>query len=238
MRILTSFSLWFLLIGISWAGVLFDDFKAPRLAEDIWWVKTTGKAKAEIRDGTLVLSSFDVPDSIFLFYREPIGKGEPITVEVRIDVNTNPNDGWLGFFQDFPGKSHNNSIINAMKNVGTMFFVEGGGKSVQPRGEDGKRAALLPLDEGFHIFKIEVTKNEYRMFMDGKEVLSGNRNDEGYIKRVFYITPDGFDNFYGNATYTVDWVKLSGPGLPDRTVGADVSPRPALAVTWGEIKTR
>ena len=166
----------------------------------------------------------------------PQGKGEPITAEVRIDLNTNPDDGWLGFFQDFPGESHNNSIINVMKNVGTMFFVRGGGRSVQPRGEDGKRAADVPIEKGFHTFKIDVTKKGYTMFIDDKEVLSGNRNDGGYRRRVFYITPDGFDNFYGNATYTVEWIKLSGPGIPNRTV--DVTPNGMLPIIWGQIKTK
>ena len=221
----------------AFAGELFDDFVLNQPAEDVWWVKTTGKATAEIKSGELTLSSFDVRDSIFLFYKEPIPSGEPITMEVRINLKTNRDDGWLGFFRDFPGDSHVNTLINPLKDNATMFFVRGGGGAVQPRGEDGQNAGDLPVKaDEFHTFKIEVTDKEYRMIIDEKEVLRGKRNDASYIKRIFYITPDGFDSHYGPAIYIVDWVRLSGTTIPQRTIGAGVDMLDKLPVTWGRMK--
>jgi len=218
----------------SFAGELFDDFILNELDGDAWWVKTTGEAVAEVKNGELILSSFDVGDSIFLFYKEPIPPGEPITMEVRINLKANVNDGWFGFLRDFPGDSHVNTLINTLKDA-TMFFVPGGGGTVQPRGEDALREADLGIKaDEFHIFKIEVTDNEYRMEIDGKEVHKGKRNDAQYTNRVFYITPDGFDSHYGQASYVVDWIRLSGPTIPQRTIGVDASGK--LPVTWGMVK--
>jgi hypothetical protein len=116
-----------------------------------------------------------------------------------------------------------------------MFFVRGGGGMVQPRGEDGLRQGDLgvKVDE-FHIFKIEVTGKEYRMEIDGDEVHEGKRNDGQYTNRVFYITPDGFDSHYGQASYVVDWIRLSGPTIPQRTI--EVNALNKLPVTWGRMK--
>lgn len=218
----------------SFAGELFDDFVLDELDGDAWWVKTTGEAVAEVKNGELILSSFDVGDSIFLFYKEPIPPGEPITMEVRMNLKTNPDDGWFGFLRDFPGDSHVNTLINTLKDA-TMFFVYGGGGATQPRGEDALREAdvYIKADE-FHTFKIEVTDKEYRMEIDGDEVHEGKRNDAQYTNRVFYITPDGFDSHYGQASYVVDWIRLSGPTIPQRTIG--VGGLGKLSTTWGRMK--
>lgn len=227
-------SAWVTLCAPSFAGELFDDFLLDELDGDAWWVKTTGKAVAEVKNGQLILSSFDVEDSIFLFYKEPIPPGEPITMEVRINLKANPNDGWFGFLRDFPGDSHVNTIINTLKDA-TMFFVPGGGGTAQPRGEDGQRAGDLRIKaDEFHTFKIEVTDKDYHMEIDEKEEHKGSREDAQYTNRVFYITPDGFDSHYGQASYIVDWIRLSGPTIPQRTIGVDASDR--LPITWGRIR--
>lgn len=224
----------FHMASLAFGGELFDDFKLDKLAEDVWWIKKTGKATAEIKNGELILSSFAVADSIYLFYKEEIGRGELITAEVRINLKLNQDDGWLGFMRDFPGDSHLNTLINPLKDA-TMFFVRGGGGIVQPRGEDGQSAGDLSIKAGeFHIFKIEVTDKEYRMSIDGKEVHNGKRNDVQYTKRVFYITPDGFDSHYGQATYVVDWIRLNGPKIPQRILSFDASEK--LPIAWGRIK--
>ena len=218
----------------SFAGELFDDFTRDELAEDVWWIKTTGKAVTEVKSGELILSSTGVGDSIYLFYREPIPPGEPITVEVRINLMGNPDDGWWGFLRDFTGDSHVNTIINDMKDA-TMFFVSGGGGSAMPRGEDGNRAGDVRIDaEEFHIMKIEVTDKKYFMEIDGEEVHDGDRTDGTYTNRVFYITPDGFDSHYGPASYVVDWIRLIGPTIPDRHIA--VEPLSKLPIAWGRIK--
>jgi hypothetical protein len=151
-----------------------------------------------------------------------------------MNLKVNPDDGWFGFLRDFPGDSHVNTLVNTLKDA-TMFFVAGGGGTAQPRGEDGVREAdaRLKADE-FHIFKIEVTGNKYRMEVDGDEVHEGKRNDDQYTNRVFYITPDGFDSHYGKASYVIDWIRLSGPTIPERNIGVDASDK--LPITWGRMK--
>ena len=219
---------------LSSAGELFDDFILNEIDEDAWWVKTTGNATAEIKNGELILTSPDTADSIFLLYSETLAPKDPITVEIRMNLKTNIDDGWFGFLQGFPGDSHVNTLINPLKDA-TMFFAYGGGKQVQPRGEDGVKGgdASIKADE-FHTFKIEVTADEYRMEIDEEEVHSGPRTDAKYIDRVFYISPDGFDSHYGDATYVVDWIRLTGPEIPQRIIAVEASGK--LPIAWGKAK--
>jgi len=218
----------------SFGGELYDDFVLAELSEDVWWAKTTGNATAEVKNGELILFSPNTEDSIFLLYNEEIPPGESITMEARINLKTNLDDTWFGFLQDFPGDSHANNLINPLKDA-TMFFVSGGGSRIQPRGEDGTTGGdvTVKADE-FHIFKIEVTDGEYRMEIDGDKVHSGARTDGKYTNRVIYITPDGFDSHYGDASYIVDWIRLSGPTIPQCVIAVEASGK--LPIVWGKVK--
>ncbi len=214
------------------AGEIFDDFDGDHLNENIWWAKTTGAGNASIEDGQLVLTTTGADeglDSVFLLYRDPIPPGASIKAEIRMNLHGSRFDGWFGFLRDFPGNSHNNRLINSLKDA-TMFFVNQGGESVQPRGEDGQQEADVQLPEGeFHTYLLEVTTDEYRLSIDGERVHSGARTDSQYQNRVFYVTPDGFDNTYWATIYTVDWIRLSGPSIPNR-------PTAVTPMSWGEVK--
>jgi len=234
-KLLIIMSAWIAVFcAYSFAGELFDDFLTDEVDEDAWWVKTTGNATAEIKNGELILSSHDVPGSIYLLYKEAIPPGEPITVEIRMNLQANPNDGWFGFLKDFPGDSHVNTVINDLKDA-TMFFVSGGGGQVQPRGEGGARGGNVNIKvEEFHIFKIEITDTKYRIEVDDKEVLDGSRDDGIYTNRAIYIAPDGFDSHYENASFVVDWIRLSGPTIPQRLIAVDALWK--LPIVWGKVK--
>lgn len=223
-----SFALAWVVSGsaAAWGGELFDDFEGDQLDESIWWAKAWAGGSATLTNGELVLSTQKEEDRIFLLYREAIPPGEAITAELRINVQENEHDGWFGFLRDW---QQGDDGLNALKDA-TMFFVNFGSDSVQPRGEDGQREDPVSIEVNqFHTFKIEVTADEYRMSIDDQEVHRGERNDSQYTNRVFYITPDGFACCYGPATYRVDWIRLSGPSIPQYATAV-------AAKSWGEVK--
>lgn len=230
--------------AVSYAGTMFDDFASGKL-EDVWEIRKTDEAKYEIRNGTLILTTEATEGTIYLWYKEAIPPGEPITMEARINPGTGRNvgDGMVGFLnRKEDAKNLNNDTMNGIKKGATYFWVDVSMQEMRIRGEQaGGNVNQVNHnnfgEDKFFIFKIEVTKDKFTMWLDGKEIQSGKRIDANYTERVFHITPDGANDMHGPSTWTVDYVRLTGPTIPDLDYRA-VEPSGKAATTWGSIKGR
>ncbi len=233
----------FLACAVSYAGTLFDDFTSGEL-EDVWEIsKTATKAKYEIKDGMLILTTEDIEGTIYLWYKKAIPPGEPITIEARINPGTGANvgDGMVGFLnRKEEAENLDNSTMNGIKKGATYFWVDVSIQEIRMRGEQagGNINQVNHNNFGedkFFIFKIEVTEDEFTMWFDGEEIQSGDRIDANYTERVFHITPEGATDMHGPSTWTIDYVRLTGPTIPELDYSA-VDPSAKATTTWGSIK--
>ena len=227
--------------AVSFAGTMFDDFTSGTL-EEVWEISKTSQAKYEIKDGTLILKTEAIEGTIYLWYRDAIPPGEPITMEARINPGTSQNvgDGMVGFLNRREEADNlNNDVMNSIKSGATYFWVDVSMQEMRIRGEQpGGNNQVNHNNFGedkFFIFQIEVTEDEFTMLLDDQEIQSGNRIDANYTERVFHVTPDGATNFHGPSTWTVDYVRLTGPTIPELDYSA-VDPSAKASTTWGNIK--
>jgi|GEM_PF-1883002 len=243
-RWLFAFSMTLLLTcAVSYAGTLFDDFTSGKL-EDVWEIRKTDEAKYEIKDGTLILKTEDISGTIYLWYKEAIPPGEPVTMEARINPGTDATttgDGMVGFLNSKEeAKNLNNDTMNGIKSGATYFWVDVSMQEMRIRGEQaGGNVNQVNHnnfgEDNFYIFKIEVTEGEFTMWLDDKEIQSGDRIDANYTERVFHITPDGANDMHGPSTWIIDYVRLTGPTIPELDFSA-VDPSAKATTTWGSIK--
>ena len=91
------------------------------------------------------------------------------------------------------------------------------------------------IEDNYYVFKIELTENEFAMLLDDEEIQTGNRADANFPERSFHITPDGANDMHGPSTWTIDYIRLTGPTIPDLDFSA-VEPAGKAATTWGNIK--
>lgn len=229
--------------AVSYAGTLFDEFKSDKL-QDVWEIRKTAKAKYEIKDGTLILTTEGTEGTIYLWYKEAIPPGQPITMEARINPGTakNVGDGMVGFLnrKEEP-QNLNNNAMNGIKKGATYFWVDVSKQMMRIRGEKagGNVNQVNHNNFGtdkFFVFKIEVTKAKFTMWLDKKEMQSSNRVDANYKERVFHTTPDGANDQHGPSTWAIDYVRLTGPTIPDLDFNAIGDPSGKATTTWGNIK--
>lgn len=127
----------FLACAVSYAGTMFDEFTSGKL-EDVWEISKTDKAKYEIKDGTLILTTEATEGTIYLWYKEAIPPGEPVKMEARISPGTGRNvgDGMVGFLnrkEEAENLSNNN--MNGIKAGATYFWVDVSMQEMRIRGE-------------------------------------------------------------------------------------------------------
>jgi len=232
----------FFACAVSFAGTIFDDFTSGKL-EDVWEIRKTSQAKYEIKDGTLILTTEAIEGTIYLWYSEEIPPGEPVTVEARINPGTSQNvgDGMVGFLNKKEEADRlNNDTMNGIKSGGTYFWVDVSMQEMRIRGElaGGNVNQVTHNNFGedkFFIFEIEITEDEFTMLLDDQEIQTGNRVDVNFTERVFHITPDGANDMHGPSTWTVDYIRLTGPAIPELDYSA-VDPTAKAATTWGRVK--
>ncbi len=227
--------------AVSYAGTVFDEFISGNL-EDVWEISKTSKAKYEIKDGTLILSTEAVEGTIYLWYRDAIPPGEPITVEARINPGTSDNvgDGMVGFLNKREEADNlSNNAMNGIKSGGTYFWIDVSMQEMRVRGETpGGNNQVNHNNFGedeFFVFKIEMTEDEFVMLLDDEEIQTGNRADANFPERSFHVTPDGANDMHGPSTWTIDYIRLTGPTIPDLDYSS-VEPAGKAAITWGNIK--
>jgi hypothetical protein len=228
--------------AVSFAGTMFDDFTSGKL-EEVWEIRKTSQAKYEIKDGMLILKTEATEGTIYLWYNDDIPPGEPVTMEARINPGTSRNvgDGMVGFLnRKEEADNLNNDTMNSIKSGGTYFWVDVSMQEMRIRGErPGGNNQVTHNNFGedkFFIFEIEITEDEFTMLLDGEEIQSGNRVDANFTERVFHITPDGANDMHGPSTWTVDYVRLTGPAIPELDYSA-VDPSAKATTTWGSIKS-
>lgn len=233
----------FMACAISYAGTLFDDFTSGKL-EDVWEIGKTDEAKYEIKNGTLILTTEAIDGTIYLWYKEAIPPGEPITMEARINPGTDATttgDGMVGFLnrkEETDGLNIDN--VNGIKKGATYFWVDVSMQEMRIRGEKAGGSVNQVKnnnfgEDKFFVFKIEVTEDKFTMWLDDKEIQSGNRIDANYTERVFHITPDGTFEAHGPSTWIVDYVRLTGPSIPELDY-SPVEPSGKATTTWGSIR--
>ena len=233
----------FLACAVSYAGTLFDDFTSGEL-EECWEISHTPQAKYEIEDGELILTTEGTEGNIYLWYKEAIPEGEPITIEARINPGTDATttgDGMVGFLiRKEDAANLPDGTMNAIKEGATYFWVDVSMQEMRIRGELPNSGRKQVVNNGFgednfFVFKIVVTEDKYTMWLDDEEIQSGDRVDANYTERVFHITPDGSTDHHGPSTWTVDYVRLTGPTIPDSDYSA-VDPSGKATTTWGSLK--
>jgi len=233
----------FLACAVSYAGTMFDDFTSGKL-EDVWEIRKTPKAKYEIKNGMLILTTEATEGTIYLWYKEAIPPGKPITMEARINPGTDATttgDGMVGFLnRKEEAENLNNDTMNGIKAGATYFWVDVSMQEMRIRGEQaGGNVNQVNHnnfgEDNFYIFKIEVTEDKFTMWLDDREIQTGKRIDANYKERVFHITPDGANDMHGPSTWTIDYVRLTGPTIPELDFSA-VDPSAKAATTWGSIK--
>ncbi len=233
----------FLVCAVSYAGTMFDDFTSGKL-EDVWEIRKTDEAKYELKDGMLILSTEAIGGTIYLWYKEEIPPGEPVTMEARINPGTDATttgDGMVGFLnRKEEAENLNNDTMNGIKSGATYFWVDVSMQEMRIRGEQaGGNVNQVNHnnfgEDEFFIFTIELTDDEFTMWLDDKEIQSGNRIDANYTERVFHITPDGANDMHGPSTWMIDYVRLTGPTIPELDFSA-VDPSAKATTTWGSIK--
>jgi len=243
-------SRWLFVVGITlfltcfatYAGTVFDDFSSGELA-DVWEISKTDEGKYQIKNETLILSTEAVAGTIYLWYKDVIPPGEPVTIEARINPGTDDNvgDGMVGFLnKKEDAENLDNNTMNGIKGGATYFWIDVSMQEMRIRRETagGSNEQVTENNFGedeFFVFAIEVTADDVTMFLDGDEIQTGPRADGNYTDRVFHITPDGATDFHGPSTWTVDYIRLTGPTIPDLDFSA-VDPSAKVATTWGSIK--
>jgi hypothetical protein len=228
--------------SVSYSGTLYDEFLSGTL-EDVWEISKTDKANYEIKDGELILSTEATEGNIYLWYGEAIPPGEPITIEARINPGTSDNigDGMVGFLNKKEDAGNlNNDGMNGIKKGGTYFWVDVSLQEMRIRREIAGNSHNQVTHNGFgednyYVFKIELTADEVAMWLDDWEVQSGDRIDANFTERAFHVTPDGATDLHGPSTWTIDYIRLTGPTIPDADYSA-VEPSGKAATTWGNIK--
>lgn len=228
--------------AVSHAGTLYDDFTSGKL-DDVWEISKTDEAKYEIKDGTLILSTEEIAGNIYLWYKDAIPAGEAVTIEARINPGTakNVGDGMVGFLNKREeAENLNNDAMNGIKAGATYFWVDVSMQEMRIRGETagGSNNQVNVNNFGedeFFVFKIEVTEDKFTMLLDGDEIQSGNRIDANYTERVFHVTPEGATDLHGPCTWTIDYIRISGPTIPEMDL-SPVDPVGKAAATWGSIK--
>ncbi len=232
----------FLVCAFSYAGTLYDEFTSGKL-EDVWEISKTAEGKYEIKDGTLILTTEEIAGTIYLWYKDAIPAGEPVTFEARINPGTGKNvgDGMVGFLnRREEAENLDNTTMNAIKTGATYFWVDVTMQEMRIRGETpGGNNQVNHNNFGeddFFVFKIEVTEDEFTMWLDDEEIQSGDRIDGNYTDRVFHVTPDGATNFHGPSTWTIDYIRMTGPTIPEIDY-SPVEPAGKVAVTWGSVKS-
>ena len=165
-------------------------------------------------------------------------------MEARINPGTDATttgDGMVGFLNSKEeAKNLNNDTMNGIKSGATYFWVDVSMQEMRIRGEQaGGNVNQVNHnnfgEDNFYIFKIEVTEDEFTMWLDDKEIQSGDRIDANYTERVFHITPDGANDMHGPSTWIIDYVRLTGPTIPELDFSA-VDPSAKATTTWGSIK--
>ncbi|MFC1714307.1 hypothetical protein ACFL6S_11620 [Candidatus Poribacteria bacterium] len=231
----------FLFCAVSYAGTIYDEFMSAEL-EDVWEITKTPDAKYEIKDGMLILSTEATAGNIYLWYKDAIPPGEPVTIEARINPGTaeSVGDGMVGFLnKKEDAENLNNDAMNGIKNGGTYFWVDVAMQEMRIRGETPGGNNQVNHnnfgEDNFFIFKIEVTEDEFTMWLDDEEIQSGDRIDTNFPERAFHVTPDGANDMHGPTMWTIDYVRLTGPTIPDLDFSA-VDPTAKSATTWGSIK--
>jgi len=232
----------FLTCAVSYAGTLFDDFTSGNL-EDVWEITKTPEAKYEIKDGMLILSTEVTEGTIYLWYKEAISLNEPVTIEARINPGTaqNVGDGMVGFLNTKQeAEDLNDTNMNAIKRGASYYWVDVSIQEIRARAElpDNTFSQVDHKDFGedkFFVFKIELTADKVTMWLDGNEMQSVNRVDANYIERFFHITPDGANDKHGPSTWTIDYIRMTGPKIPELYSNA-VEPSAKTTTTWGRIK--
>ena len=229
--------------GTSYAGTLYDEFMSGKL-EDVWEISKTEKANYEIKDGTLILSTLATEGNIYLWYRNAIPPGEPVTVEARINPGTSDNvgDGMVGFLNNMEEASNlNNDNMNAIKAGSSYFWVDVSMQEMRIRRETAGNSHNQVTHNGFgednyYVFMIELTEDEVTMWLDDWEVQSGPRVDVNYDERSFHVTPEGAIDLHGPCTWTVDYIRMTGPTIPDLDLSS-VEPSGKATTSWGSIKS-
>lgn len=231
----------FLICIASYAGMVYDEFISGNL-EDVWEISKTTKAGYEIKDGTLILSTEATDGAIYLWYRDAIPPGEPVTIEARINPGTSDNvgDGMVGFLNKREEADNlSNNAMNGIKSGGTYFWIDVAMQEMRIRGETPGGNNQVNHngfgEDNYYVFKIEMTENEFTMFLDDEEIQTGNRADANFPERSFHVTPDGANDIHGPSTWTIDYIRLTGPTIPDLDFSA-VEPAGKAATTWGNIK--
>ena len=114
----------------------------------------------------------------------------------------------------------NDTNMNNIKRGASYYWVDVSIQEIRARGEqpDNTFSQVDHKDFGednFFIFKIELTANKVTMWLDGNEMQSVNRVDANYIERFFHITPDGANDKHGPSTWIVDYIRMTGPKIPE-----------------------
>jgi hypothetical protein len=231
----------FMACAASYAGTLFDDFTSGKL-EDVWEISKTDEAKYEIKNGMLILTTEAIAGTIYLWYKDAIPPGEPIAMEARINPGTGANvgDGMVGFLnKKEEAENLDNDTMNGIKTGATYFWVDVSMQEMRIRGEKAGGNNQVNHnnfgEDEFFVFKIEMTDDEYTMYLDDDEIQGGNRFDTNYTERVFHVTPDGATTHHGPSTWTIDYIRLTGPSIPELDYSA-VDPSEKATTTWGSIK--
>ena len=231
----------FLVCAVGYAGTLYDEFISAKL-EDVWEITKTPEAKYEIKDGMLILSTEATAGNIYLWYKDAIPPGEPITIEARINPGTakSVGDGMVGFLnKKEDAENLNNDAMNGIKKGGTYFWIDVAMQEMRIRGEKPGGNNQVNHnnfgEDNFFVFKIEVTKDEFTMWLDDEEIQTGNRVDANFPESAFHITPDGANDMHGPTMWTIDYIRLTGPTIPDLDLSA-VDPSGKATTTWGSIK--
>ena len=223
------------IVNITFSGVLAakvfrDDFETKELI-DLWDVKIEGKASYEIDNGQMIQTSPGVPDGINLCYNIPL-KGD-VTCEVKIDTSElDGNYGHLGFFDERLAPMVNTDMHPHWVDV---FYCDKDEKAGilndgQPAANWNRVIPHAPIDNGWHVWRIEVKGKRAKFFIDGN---LDAEDDTIITDRYFIISIDPYTSHYFG-TWTIDYVELTGESVVPLAVGFDGK----LATTWGILKTR
>ena len=203
------------------AGTIVEEFNSKNVNEDLWEVKSVGKASYEIKDGKIILSSPKPTDGIILYYKEEI-KDEEIIFEVKTDPSGIVNSGYITFMKiNTPPEVSN--VYNPLRLA--QFRLKSDNYRV--RDENIQTVVDGNFGTGMHVFKVEVVENGINFYFEGK--LVAEKVKKIAKTRFFAVSPDPYSDDY-QGTISIEYVKISGPDI------MAVNGIGELACSWGEIK--
>jgi len=203
-------------------GELTDEFKSPKLNEELWVIKKVGDASYEIKDGKLILSSPKLNDGIILYYKEEVS--EPgFSFEAKLDSSGIANSGYVTTMKTMTPPEVSN-VYNPLR-LGQFRL-----KPTAWRVRDENVQTILDgnVTDGMHAYKIELDKNTLKFYFDGKQVAEIPKVAE---KRYFSVSPDPYAEDY-SGELVIEYIKIAAPWIQ-----ASVEAKGKLATIWGSIKS-